>query len=122
MAENNETGALGEQLAKEFLVSEGYKILEENWHFHHHEVDLIASKDDFIVFVEVKTRSNIRFGTPESFVDKGKQSRIIASANAYIKMKKITKEVRLDIVSVILKDDKKSVQHIPNAFYKALKR
>jgi putative endonuclease len=118
MAERNDTGTLGENLAKEYLISQGYKILEENWHFHHYEIDLIATKDEFIIFVEVKTRSNISFGKPELFVDRAKQNRIITSANAYVSMKKVTKEARLDIISIIIKDGKSNVEHIPNAFYK----
>lgn len=68
MAEHNELGKLGEELAVDFLQKNGYDILETNWVFQKAEIDIIAQKDNTLVAVEVKTRSSIDFGLPQDFV------------------------------------------------------
>ncbi len=68
MAEHNELGKLGEELAVDFLQKNGYEILETNWVFQKAEIDIIAQKDNMLVAVEVKTRSSIDFGLPQDFV------------------------------------------------------
>lgn len=114
--ENQEKGKKGEQMASEFLMSNGYTILEMNWQVGHLEVDIIASTEDMLVFVEVKTRKSNLFGEPEEFVGLPKQRNLIRAANIYIEKTGITKEVRFDIVSVILSEGVESVKHIADAF------
>ena len=97
-------GNCGEEKAVEYLQSNGYTILERNWQIGHLEVDIIASNEDFLVIVEVKTRKSNTFGEPEEFVTLQKQRNLIRAAGAYITKFGITKEVRFDIVSVILND------------------
>ena len=110
-------GNRGEEKAVEYLQSNGYTILERNWQIGHLEVDIIASNEDFLVIVEVKTRKSNTFGEPEEFVTLQKQRNLIRAAAAYITKFGITKEVRFDIVSVILNDQQpKEVRHIPDAF------
>ena len=75
MAEHNDLGKLGEELAVEFLEKNGYSILETNWTFQKAEVDIIAKKDGILAVVEVKTRSSIDFGLPQDFVKPNKQYR-----------------------------------------------
>lgn len=120
MADHIELGNTGEQLALAFLVSKGYKILETNWRFQHKEIDIIAKKDPFIVFVEVKTRRTNYFGEPFTFVNKKKQGFIIKAANEYIIQHDIDEEARFDIISVLFNDHKKDIQHIEDAFYARL--
>ena len=62
MAEHNELGKLGEELAVDFLIEKGYDILETNWTFQKAEVDIIALKENILAVVEVKTRSSVDFG------------------------------------------------------------
>lgn len=114
--ESQELGVRGEILATEFYKRQGYSVLETNWRCYHLEVDLIVTKDDVIVFSEVKTRSSSTFGEPETFVTPEKQRNLIRAANVYISRKEITKEVRFDIVSVIICGDKHQLHHIPEAF------
>lgn len=114
--ENQEKGKKGELLASEFLMSNGYTILETNWQVGHLEVDIIASNDDMLVFVEVKTRKSNTFGEPEDFVGLPKQRNLIRAAGIYIEKTGITKEVRFDIVSVIINEGIESVKHIVDAF------
>lgn len=117
MADHNDLGNIGEQLAKAFLVSKGYKILESNWRFQHKEIDLIVKKDPFIVFVEVKTRRTNYFGEPYTFVNKKKQGFLIKAAHEYILLHDIEDEARFDIISVLYNDHKNEIEHIEDAFY-----
>lgn len=114
--EKQEKGQKGEQIASEYLMGNGYTILETNWQVGHLEVDIIASNDDMVVFVEVKTRKSNVFGEPEDFVGSPKQRNMIRAASIYIERTGITKEVRFDIVSVILNEGVKNVKHIVDAF------
>ena len=109
-------GMLGEQAARRYLEDQGYEILETNWRLGRLEADIIAYKDHTIVFVEVKTRRNETFGTPEMFVDRKKQVSCIRLANAYVLQNHRTEEVRFDIVTVVLNQTGCQVNHIPNAF------
>ena len=68
MAEHNDLGKLGEELAVDFLEKKGYEILETNWVFDKAEIDIIAQKENILAVVEVKTRSTIEFGLPQEFV------------------------------------------------------
>ncbi len=84
MAEHNEMGKEGEELAAEYLVKQGYTIEARNWRYGHEEIDIIARKDDLLLIVEVKTRRSNYFGQPESFVSFAKQKALIRCANRYI--------------------------------------
>lgn len=116
----NSIGKSGELQAITHLSQLGFKILETNWRFKHEEIDIIAEYQSFIVFVEVKTRSNITYGKPEDFVTKKKQKHIIHAANEYLIANKINKEARFDVVSVTNKNDGPKIEHIPDAFYASL--
>ena len=109
-------GLYGEDLATNLLLQKGYKSLERNWRCGHLEVDVIAENDDYLVIVEVKTRKSATFGTPEMFVDIQKQRHLIRAAMYYARFKKITKEIRFDIISVINSPELQEVNHIENAF------
>src|SRR5690606_40143305 len=74
MATHNETGKKGEQLAKEFLEANNYVILETNYRYKKAEIDIIALKNNILAIIEVKTRTSIDFGEPESFVNNKKRS------------------------------------------------
>lgn len=116
MAKHNTIGKSGEDIARKYLESNDYLILETNWREGRLECDIIAYKDNHIVFVEVKTRSSEEFGSPEQFVDKKKQLAYIRLANAYVLQKKRTEEAQFDIISVVNTAEGPVVRHIPNAF------
>jgi putative endonuclease len=120
MAEHNETGRQGEDLAATYLSDNGYEILEQNWRHGKNEIDIVCMKEEFIVFVEVKTRSTVYFGHPEESVDKKKKSFLILAANAYVSQKNINQEVRYDIVSVLIDQHRHTIRHIEDAFYPTL--
>ena len=113
-----EIGKNGEEQAAEFLEKLGYQILALNWRVKHLEVDIVAQHGKELVIAEVKTRATDFFGTPESFVNKDKQRKLIKAAHEYIIQHNLDLEVRFDIVSVITST--KKVYHIKNAFYAGL--
>ena len=116
MAEHNDFGAAGEQMARDFLAQEGYTILETNWRYLSHEVDIIAKKGDILAFVEVKTRNSRFLGEPEIFVSRTQQKAYITVADAYVTKNNRTEEVRFDIVSIVLNSKEQSINHIEGAF------
>ncbi len=118
MAEHNNLGALGETVARRYLESNDYLILETNWRFGKLEADIIACKEGQIVFIEVKTRTTDYYGDPEDFVDRKKQKAYIRLANAYILGNDRTEEARFDIISIIVggPEQEPQVKHIVNAF------
>jgi putative endonuclease len=121
MSDIHETGKIGEQKACKLLENKGYHIVKTNWRFGSLEIDIIAENDEYIVFVEVKTRSSNRFGEPAVFVNKTKQKQLIKAAQAYIERNKIDKEARFDIISVLTGSQTFSLQHIESAFYPGIK-
>jgi putative endonuclease len=121
MNEKQQIGAEGESKAVEHLRTLGYEILETNWRFGQEEIDIIAQNKDFLIVVEVKTRSTNYFGEPEAFVNKKKQAHLIKAANAYIEKNNLNLEVRFDIVSVLKKGETYKVNLIQNAFYPLVK-
>jgi putative endonuclease len=122
MNEGHITGAEGEAHAVEHIRKRGYEILETNWRFGQEEIDIIARNKDFLVVVEVKTRSGKAFGEPESFVNRQKQRHLIKAAGAYIEKHGLDLEVRFDIASVLKNGDSYNVQIIENAFYPLIKK
>ena len=116
MATHNKTGKKGEQLAKEFLEANNYVILETNYRYKKAEIDIIALKNNILAIIEVKTRTSIDFGEPESFVNNKKIKLILEATNAYIDSKDIDYEVSLDIISVVI-GKTNEINHIENAYY-----
>ncbi|MFI5140731.1 MAG: YraN family protein [Bacteroidia bacterium] len=118
MPKTIETGKNGEEQALAFLKNAGYTILHQNWRFKHLEIDIIAQHNNELIIVEVKTRATDFFGTPESFVNKDKQRKLLKAAHGYIVTHNIDAEVRFDIVAIVTSSNK--VYHIENAFYAGL--
>jgi putative endonuclease len=117
MAQHNDLGKKAEELAAEFLLKNGYKILARNFRFQKAEIDIISEKDDFIIICEVKARSTDVFNLPQEAVNKKKIRLLVSAADHYMKELNVTKEVRFDIISV-LPDEKGNlvIEHIDNAF------
>ena len=118
MAQHNQLGHTGEQLAKQHLEALGYEVLDENWTYGKAEVDLIAYKDRTLIFVEVKTRSGTIFGQPEDFVDERKPKLLAQAADEYIYLMNHQGEARFDIIAVLF-DGKQNhtLKHIEDAFW-----
>ena len=117
MASHNELGKWGEDVAADFLLRQGYTIIERDWKSGHRDLDIIALDGDTIVFVEVKTRSNRVFTDPETAVDYQKIRHLQQAANHYIKYRHIDKEIRFDIITVVgTMGGNYDVDHIKDAF------
>ncbi|MBU4421346.1 YraN family protein [Candidatus Parcubacteria bacterium] len=109
-------GRLGEELAVSFLKKKGYKILETNFVIKGFgEIDIICKKKDKIVFVEVRTKSSLRYGTPEESITPKKQQKLINLAHLYLNIKKWHyKKFAIDGVFVEKKDGEYEIRHLEN--------
>ena len=106
-------GRIGEKKAEKFLKSKGYKIIEKNFTTNIGEIDLICKDEDYLVFVEVKTRKTNAFGAPSEAVDHFKRQKYKLLANAYLaKIGKLDVSCRFDVVEITDKE----INHIINAF------
>ncbi|MDN3723156.1 YraN family protein [Aequorivita sp. SDUM287046] len=118
MASHNELGKIGEEIAEQYLLRNGYKILRRNFFFDKAEIDIIAQKEEnTIVMVEVKTRNSAFFGDPQEFVTKNKIKLLVKAANEYIVSNELNVEVRFDIISVLKNQKMEKLEHFENAFY-----
>ena len=117
MAEHNELGKKGEELAAEFVSKLGYKILAKNYRFKKLELDIIAEYNNELIIIEVKTRQSRYLAGPEDTVTKGKQRTIIKAAHHYIIEHEVDLETRFDIISIILNEKETSIDHMIDAFY-----
>ena len=120
MAEHNDLGKKGEEIAAAYLEKKGYRILEKNWRQWRNEIDVVAMDGKCLVIIEVKTRQSNFFGEPEIAVTRDKQKSLIRAANDYIRYKNIDCEVRFDILSVIISKTAEKIHHIEDAFYPTL--
>lgn len=110
-------GNAGENLAANFLENHGYKILEKNFRIRAAEIDIIAEKDNTIIFVEVKTRSNIRHGLPAEAVNLHKQKKIIEAASVFLQDEKYFDcACRFDVIEILSAGKDFKINQIENAF------
>jgi putative endonuclease len=118
MSTHNDLGRKGEAIAKTHLEATGYEILDENWTFGKAEIDLIAYKDQTIIFTEVKTRTGNGFGEPEDFVDERKKKLMADAADEYIYIMNHQGEIRFDIVAILFTPQNTyTLKHIEDAFW-----
>lgn len=116
MAEHNELGKKGEQLAIDYLLKKGYKIRDKNWRYQKAEVDIIAEKDGILAVVEVKTRSTDYFGNPQDFVNPKKIKLLVKAIDEYVISKDLDIEVRFDIIGIIKTAKETRIEHLEDAF------
>lgn len=117
MAQHNELGTKGEELAVDFLIKNGYDILDRNYRFDKAEVDIIAQKDTILAIIEVKTRSTIDFGNPQDFVKPKQIQRLVKAVDEYVIINELDVEVRFDIIAIIKEGKGFKIEHLENAFY-----
>ena len=113
-----EVGKLGEKAAQKFLKKRGYRIREVGFRCPRGEIDIVAQQKDYLVFVEVRTKSNLDFGTPEESITQSKKKKLIALALTYTSTHQDLPSLwRIDVVAIEL-DDKgktKRIELIENA-------
>lgn len=116
MADHNELGKKGEKLAIDFLIKNGYQILEKNYRYLKAEVDIIAKKENVLAVVEVKTRTTDYFGDPQDFVNPKKIKLLLSAIDYYVIEKDLDVEVRFDIIAIIHKNNNTKIEHLEDAF------
>ena len=119
MAEHNELGKWGEELAAKYLEQKGYVIRDRDWRQGKLDLDIVAVADDgeTVVFVEVKARKTNAFGQPEQAVDVKKIKRLARAADSYVKSLGVSAPLRFDIVSIIGdQKEAQAIEHIVDAF------
>ena len=115
---NINIGKTGENIAETFLINKGYNIIDKNFHFGKTgEIDLIAIDNETFVFVEVKTRTNHKFGDPILSISEKKKRSIRFAANGYMLKKNIIdKQCRIDIIAIDMTLNPLQITHLENAF------
>jgi putative endonuclease len=108
MALHNELGKEGEHMAMQWLKEKGYEILHLNWRHSHYEIDIVATKENFLHFVEVKARNFSLNGHPEDSVTKKKFSHLKKAADEYLFLNPGYKWIQYDILSITLFSDREA--------------
>ena len=116
MSEHNNIGREGEDVAANYLMQKGYRIVARNWRYGPKEIDIVARDGDTMVFVEVKTRSTLAFELPQEAVTKKKMKNLVEAADAYLLQFDIALESRFDIVGVLNGAPPKVIEHIVGAW------
>jgi putative endonuclease len=116
----NELGIKGEEIAENYLVRQGYKILDKNWRHNTKEIDIIAQRKKTLIIVEVKSRYFNFYEEPKDAVTEQKQRFLIHAADAYLRKNEIDMETRFDVISVVFSPGSHEIEHIEGAFYPTL--
>lgn len=114
MYNSHKIGKKGEKEAQLYLLANAYEILACNYRFKRCEIDIIAQKNNTLIFFEVKTRSSNSYGVPESFVSDSQQSRIYTAAMHFIEENGHVEDIRFDIIAI---EKNKDLLHIEDAFF-----
>lgn len=112
-------GKTGEKVAADYLIRHGYRIIERNWRCRSGEIDIIAAKNSYVIFVEVRTRrTTSSYGKPQESVDYRKQHQVRKTANVYLFQHGLNDvPLRFDVMSIVLKSDgTATIEHIMAAF------
>jgi len=116
MAQHNETGRQGEAEAVRYLREKGYEIMARNYRHQHAEIDLVAQKSKLLIFVEVKTRTNLSYGNPEEFVSYTKARLVMKAAEHYIFANDWQHDIRFDVIAVTVAGHEVRIKHLEDAF------
>lgn len=120
MARHNNLGRWGEQLAREYLISNGYTVMEQNTHVGHKEIDIVAVKGTRMIFIEVKTRSSSLDEAIEA-IDEHKIRRIVRAADSFIQRFSAPYEYQFDVIAIVgTPETGHSITHYEDAFFPPL--
>ena len=113
---NQEIGKKGEEIAATYFKKIGYNIIERNFSCWFGEIDIIAVDKNEIVFIEVKTRTNAKYGAPSEAVNKIKQKHLKKATEYYIFKNNLAQEyIRFDIIEIASKGNSYTINHIKQA-------
>jgi len=115
-SKNLATARLGEDLARKYLQNKGYRVIEQNYQTRYAEIDLIARHKGILVFVEVRTKTDERFGRPEETINRNKINKLIKNAQGYMLRKRYDQRYRIDAICIVLDDNRKPtrIDHYKN--------
>ncbi len=109
-------GKIGEDIACKYILQKNYKIIKRNFYCRQGEIDIIAKDKNEVVFIEVKTRTNNKYGEPVDSITYYKKNKIIKSIQYYIYKEKIEHiDIRIDVIEIYSKKGKYKINHIKNA-------
>ncbi len=117
MAESHDLGKKAEAFAVDFLISKGYRILDQNWHHGHLELDIVCTDNKELIVVEVKGRRQSIFPHPEDIFSPKQERFIIHATEAYIHRNGISMQVRFDLVAIVFNKEGFEIEHIEGAFF-----
>ncbi|MEQ6121400.1 YraN family protein [Reichenbachiella sp. MALMAid0571] len=112
-SDKHSLGLRAEDRACVFLNAQGFEIVERNYRYKRGEIDIIASNQEMMIFVEVKYRSNLSYGNPEDFVSENQKRLVIESADNFLHNINWKKNIRFDIIAI----NSDSLEHFTDAFY-----
>lgn len=116
MGKHNEFGRLGEQKAVDFLLKNGYEILNTNYRYQKAEVDIIARKGNILSIVEVKSRKIGFLGEISDSISRKKINLLVTATDQYVQENDLDVEVRFDVIIVIKNGEVFKIEHMENAF------
>ncbi len=118
MAAHNEFGKAGEQMAEEWLIQHGFQLISRNWKFARYEVDIIASREGVLHFIEVKSRHDDVFGKPEDWVNRKKGRHLLTAGVAFQDKYPDWELVQYDILSILITPDgKRNIFFIEDVYW-----
>ncbi len=106
MAAHNDTGKFGENLAAIYFTQKGYEILHSNWRHGHWEVDIIATKNNMLHFIEVKTLSSDKYGYPEEKIDRKKIRYLINASEQFLFLYPQWQRIQFDVLAITILKNK----------------
>lgn len=117
MYKNEIIGKMGEDLAQQYIQELGMKIIKRNFYCKFGEIDIIAKDQNELVFIEVKTRTNNKYGKPVDAVNFTKQKHLYYSIEYYLYSQKIKNtKIRIDVIEIYINSGKESINHIKNIY------
>ena len=116
---NLEKARRGENIARSYLQSRGYDIIEQNYRTRYGEIDLIAGHRGILVFIEVRSRQSEQFGSPEATINRNKINKLIRNARSYMSRKRYDRSYRIDAVCIVLGEGKEPerINHYKNVTF-----
>ncbi|MCL6524923.1 MAG: YraN family protein [Thermoflavifilum sp.] len=118
MATHLQLGERGEQLACRYLQQRGFEIVATHWRDDHREIDIIARRQELLVFVEVKTRTGYSGGWPELAINSKKEEDLLLAAEHYLETHPFGGEIRFDVIAIVFdRSQRPHVFHIPDAIH-----
>lgn len=110
-------GRKGEDIAAAYLTGQGYRIIKRNYYTRYGELDIICMYKNILVFVEVRTKTNLNYGLPEESITPRKIDHLRKAALVYLGTCRLSyEEMRFDVIAILITGDNTSINHIPNAF------